>query len=247
MSHRKNQRILSALAYSTDNNEEKIKLCERLLEDCTDHAIRSGAIQQLTFANIDLGNTEKAVEYANMADGIWCCSDILSTYIYKNNPQEKTKITQQVNLTLMDLLCERLVFFITYDNIDDEIIANETAIKMWELLIYDENYLFYNERLYNYNFRIAELYGKKQDKNKVMKHLNLAIKHAFTFENCPQGMYNYTSMFVAAGIHNKNRVWKTSPDPFRVRMLKDLHEECFDFIRNDSDFIAFEQSIKNGL
>lgn len=240
-----NYNLLLQYAYALDNDksDEKISVCERILDDCTDNNIRSGAIQILTFTYRDLDNEEKAIEYANKADGLYVCKEILLSLAYTNE-EAKTKTVQQTNLHMMDLLLERIVFSITYDNIDDRIFAIETAIKMWKLLIYDGNYLFYHERLYLYHKLLAGLHAQKQNKSKVIEHLKLSKYHAVKYETIPEGDHNYTTIFTAAGIHNKNYTSKdiaaTCVELFEADVL---HNPDYDFIKDEPEFIEFFSEI----
>lgn len=235
--------LLLNYAYSLDEKEssdEVISICERILEDCTDHEIRSSAIQILVITYKNIGNQEKAVEYANKADGLYVCRDFLLSLAYID-PIEKTKHVQFTNLYLMDLLNEAIVYKISYENIDDEIFALETAIKILQLLIYDENYLFFNARLDSYNLQLAKLFAIKQNKTKVMEHLHLSKKHAIAYDTIPVGTHNYTSIFVVGGTHDNELTQTNSPKTSLESFADDLNNECFDFLRDDIDFINLIQ------
>ena len=234
--------LLTSLAYALsnkendENNVELIKICERILEDCNDNGHRSSAIQLLTFTYSNSGNVEKALEYANKANSFWTCAEVLTCHAYKD-PKAKTEYVQLFNHYVMDQLMMQILFMMTYDNPDDKIFAYETALKMWELFIYDGNYLFYHCRIAEIYDNLSQMYAAKQDKIKTLEALELTVKHSLLYESIPEGTQYYTSIF-AGGTHNNTATSTNSTNTAHDNLKELFAKECFDFIRNDPEFIA---------
>ena len=229
-----NYNLLISLAYCLKDEEfsdEKISICERILEDCNDNGIRSSAIQIMTYTYCYLKDWDKAKEYANKSNSVWVCSEMLMCNAATEN--DRTEIAQQFACSLMDIMDMRLRYTIEYDSVDDRIFAYETALKMWQLLFYDENYLFYNTRLSEIHSWLAEAYAKKSDKAKTLGHLAAAKKHGLLYENMPEGNHPYTSIFVNTQTHNRDNTSTNRTETFLESFNKDIQQECFDFIREE--------------
>jgi len=239
----KNYSFLASLAFSLkeeESSDEKIAICERILEDCTDNGIRSWVIQILTFTYRNLQNWDKAKEYANKADSIYVCRELL--LCNATTGEEYTENNQSLILSLLDILHRRLVSA-AIDDTDDKILVYETALKMWQMFFYDGNYLFYHVRLFEIHSFLANSYAKKLNKTKAIDHLAAAKKHGKLFENMPEGEHHYTTIFANTCIHNKDKTSKTTTDTCIDIFYKEIQQECFDFIRDDPEFIALTQPI----
>jgi len=219
-----------------NSSDEVIAICERILEDCNDNGIRGSAIQTLTYTYCYLENWEKAKEYANKSNSVWICSEMLLCSAATG--KERTEIAQQFVSSLMDIMDMRLRYTIAYDNEDDRIFAYETALKMWQLLFYDENYLFYHVRFFEIHSWLAKAYAKKSDKAKALEHLAAAKKHGTLYESVPEGTHNYTSIFANTWWHNKEKTTKNTPNTVYDNLKTLFKEECFGFIRDDPEFTA---------
>jgi len=238
--------LLTSLAYAlegSENNAELIKICERILEDCTDNGHRSSAIQLLTFTHANSGNVEKALEYANKANSFWTCAEVLMCHAYKD-PKAKTEYIQRFNHYLMDQLMMQILFMMTYDNPDNKIFAYETALKMWELFIYDGNYLFFHCRIAEIYDNLSQMYAAKQDKAKTLESLELTVKHSLLYESIPEGTQHYTSIF-AIGTHNNTATSTNSTNTAHDNLNDLFAKKCFDFVRDDPKFAELQASFAN--
>ena len=227
--------MLLAFALDVEASDEKIAICERILEDCTDNNIRFTAIQTATFTYRYLNNWDKAKEYANKSNSIQVCRELL--LCFATTGEEYTYNNQSLILSLIDILHRRLVSA-TIDDIDDKIFVYESALKMWQLFFYDENYLFYHARLFEIHSFLAKTYAKKLNKTKAIEHLAAAKKHGELFENMPEGEHHYTTILANTCTHNKDKTSKTTIDTCIDIFYKDIEREEFNFIRDDPEFIA---------
>lgn len=222
------------------NAEEAVSICERILKDCTDNRIRELALQILVFsyANTDLpfADEEKAEQYALMGGDFYCSRQQLLMHAY-HAEDKKQRQKHYNNLTYMDCLHQNLVFA-RYQSIDDEIFAYQTALKLWQTLIYDDNFLFYHCRIADIYSFLASAYATKQQKAEVLENLKLAISHAEKADAQPWEEQNFTSLFVqkaASGAKGTSKNYtQTTLEVIRDRTKK----ACFDFIRGEAEFVA---------
>lgn len=251
----KNYQILLDLAYALyhfwDYHEEELNevivICERIRADCLDDNIRSCTLQLLAFTHCELDNEEKAIEYAGMASGLHTCREVLLERSYI----DKDKIIEQCQnniLQFLDLLYMSMSRILhTFESNEQKIFAYETILKMWNAIIYDGNFLFYHTRIANIYNSLAVIYAKMKDKEKTLENLELAKKHALAYDSLPDEIVNYTGIFTNKTTFNPHGISKKTTGTEIDEIQYNLEYNYFDFIRNDPDFIVFEQSIKNGL
>lgn len=222
--------------------EEAIPICDRILEDCADDDIRSGATQTLVMIYSDglLANEEKAVETAMKAPYIFCSREILLESAYNGDKLEHQYHND--NLVLMDLLTQN-IRIMKYTTTEEQIFSKETALKLWQTLVYDGNFLFYHRRIASFFTDLACLYAKLQNKEKVMDNLILAKEQAEKVDSIPDGEQIYTSIFVKTAIHNEINTSKNYTCNEVGLIKKQLEKKVFDFLRNDLDFIDYLKAI----
>ena len=224
------------------NAKEIIAICERIVRDCSNKDIISNALQLLvmTYGNgrFSCADEKKAVEYANMADGLYTCREMLLEHAYftKDGLEEEKHIKQQNNLNFVDLLSGNIVYR-EYDTEEDKIFAYETVLNIWNALFYDGNFLFYHCRLAFIHSRLARCYAKKQNKDKTIENLKQAYYHARKYDEIPEKT-NYTSIFFSSVEFVSSETTKNYTETNTELFLNTLNEKCYDFIRDDEEFKA---------
>jgi len=226
--------------------EEVIRIGERVLRDCTDSQIRSGTIQILvyTYGNGDLSvaNEKKAVEYAMMADGFHTCREMLLPFAYytEEGKKEALGIRHHNRLYFMDEICMGL-HCESYPTVEERKAALETALKLWETLIPDKNYLFYHCRVSDLYFSLARCFADLGMKEETVDNLRLSLHHAKVFDAFPPGSHNYTSPFVFAASSCVNESTKNYTETLGELVLKQMKATCFDFVWDTPEFAALTE------
>ena len=250
----KNFRCLTQLAYALfdmldqafeeddyqANAREVISICERILRDCTDSDHRESAVQMLvyTYARqyLAVADETRAEEYAKMAGSYYVSREILLEHAYFTEEGKKKGLAAQHhnNLAFMDFICGNITGMAWKLPPEEAVSCYETAIRLWETLIYDGNFLFYHCRLAPYHFYLAKNYALLGQREETIAALTRAIHHAKAYDALPIGEQNYTSRYVSAAgsanpFPNDNTAW--------IRNF--LAESCFDFVREDPAFKNF--------
>ncbi len=215
-----------------DNAREVIRICERILGDCTDNGIRQSAVQTLvytySYSYLEVANEEKAVEYANMANSIYTCRESLLGYAYftKEGKKKGLQHQHQYALTLMATP-------------EEYIFALETALKLWKALIYDDNFLFFSVRVGYICSQLARNYAVLGDREKTLLYLEMGYKYVKAFEELPtEEDVPYTSVFVCEATSGRHP-FDTCMDAF----ASDLTKSCFDFVRQDPRFWQLQSKV----
>lgn len=222
---------------------EAIVLCERILEDCTVDSIRNGVLQTLVLLyssrHLSCASEEKAVHYAEMASSCYVCRENLlaSAYFTAESAESREKarrIRHTAILTFLDFATGYMTCYDEDRSIEEQISANEMALKVWQTVIADGNYLFYHSRIGNHHDGLARLYAKLGNRDEALHHIRLALEHAKAYDAIPEGEHAYTSLPTRAASCNKGEERSLTE-----RALRDFRPDpCFDFLRDDPEFIA---------
>ncbi len=224
-----------------ENAKEVISLCERILRDCTDNNERNGALQLLVFTygdyTLSVANEKKAVSYANMTSDFYTCRDMLLEHAYFTFEGKKKALKRkhENNLQFMDCLCMN-IHLAKGRSPEEEIFACETALKLWNALIYDGNFLFYHSRIASIYSQIASCYAKLEDRENTLRNLKMALFHADKYDKLPDIVEHYTSIFVSSAVADHSSSTKNYKETNTQLILNTLSRPCFDFIREDEAF-----------
>lgn len=219
--------------------EEAIKLCERILEDCTEDGIRQSAVQILCYCYPLVGKRDKALKLAQSMPDIYLCKESLLTHIY--NGDEKIKQCQNNLMAMIDMSAGLISMLTGIDNelnVSQKIELTETANGLFKLILKDDqNTLFYNCRLCrNYN-KLAELWCIAGDRGKALESLQLAVKCASVYDAALElGEQNYKSPLANRCTFNPKSVGKNWEGTEKDLILRSLDSEAYNIIRDTDEF-----------
>ncbi len=219
------------------NAKEVISICERVLRDCTDDRYRESAIQLLVYTYTldytDVADEAMAEKYADMAGSMYTCREILREHAYFTEEGKKKgkSARHHNNLTFMDFLCGNIVFDANKLPPEERVVHYETALKLWETLIYDGNFLFYYNRIIPYAFYLAKAYAELGKRDETLAALRKAVTWSDENDAIPVGERDYTSRFVNAA--GSTKPFEEDNTEWNRNFLGDA---CFDFVRDEADF-----------
>lgn len=239
--------LFLSLVANTKDREEKAKecvsLCDRILRDCTETSARESAVQTLVYIysmpDISFADEEKAVEYASKAGSMLISSPFLleTAYFTKESRAKRMKIKHENRIFFLSHLTASLV----YDkdvSPEDHLSALECALMLWKIVFYDENYLFYHCRLADIYFYIAKIQAGRKNKKDTLDAIEKMLFHARSYDLLPPGEKHYTSKFINATTSNIANTSKNYSGSNICLVLNLMNQKEFDFIRNDSDYLA---------
>lgn len=225
--------------------KECLAICERIMRDCKDSFIRNDVIQILVYLysreEISFANENKAVEYAMMASSAFACRDeLLANAHFTPESKEKKLCAMHRNiLTYTNLLTQNMLHA-EYGSIDDKCCACKAALKLWETIIYDGNYLFYHSSIYQIYILLASCYAKLERKAETLDALKNAFYHAERFDAPPEDKQHYTSIFVKAQTFSASNIVKNYSSPTADGVKSTMKKKEFDFLRDDEEFITLK-------
>lgn len=229
------------------NAEEVVEICERILTDCTDSFIREGVIQKLVFtyshSDLPIADEGKAEKYAWMAGGLITSREMLleQAYFTEEGRKKSAKQRDSNTLTFMDRIDMNIQWKGTTP--EERIFAIESALKLWNTVIYDGNFLFYHCRIADLYTRLSTAHADLSHRDETLENLKLAKYHADKFDNLPCGEQNFTSVFVNHATSDTAGTTKnyTSTNAQLIKNRLDS-ENRYDFLRDDAEFIEFMKS-----
>lgn len=233
----------------TENNRcigEAIQICDRILEDCTDHSRRASATQILVMIygnkHCEFYNQEKAVKYALNSTSIFNCREILLVPAHGYTSEKAQAQKHANNVQFVDFLHQNIAVC-SYPTADQELTALHAMLSIWNAVFYDNNFLFYHCRIAEIYRRFAILYAKIGKYDEAMESLKLAKEHAAAYMNIPDGEQHYTSILVCKAIHDNAKTSKnfTGSELDLVRDI--LKTKIFDAMRHSKDFMELEGSL----
>lgn len=225
------------------NAREAVEICERILRDCTDSKTRNYTIQTLVLLHsshpYSVADEAKAVEYANQAPGFYCCRENLLEHAYFTEKSLNKKIQRKHQNNLDYLDCITMNMYLMRDMPPEYVLmANLSAIKLWETLIPDGNFLFYHCRLRQMYENLAACYAKMGNADETVKALGNALFHAHEFDAIPEGDHKYTSPFVCGTEFSTSGFSKNYTESDAELVKKFMRSKKFDFVRSDPRFVA---------
>lgn len=222
--------------------KEAIRICERIIEDCTVDSIRHGAIQILCYEYARIGKKEPALKLAHEMPAIDLCRESLLAHIYSG--EEKIKQCQNNLISMIDL-CVNIVWTLYASDLMGEELTVHEKIKFIEsantllkaVFPDDENSLFYNCRFSDNYVRLASLYCEVKDPENAMNYLFLAEKAAAAYDEClDSGEQRYQSIFANRCTFNPRCINKNWEGTQRQLLSRNIKEQAFDFLRDRDDF-----------
>lgn len=230
---------------SHGKGEKVIKLGEEILACSSDDEQRYSAVQLNVYTYDELGNFEKAIEYANMAPSIYCCRDVLYTSI---NDDNNINHCQELIVELVDLLTMTIDNKLEQNNsTDTRIEIIKYVLSIFQGLYKNGDYGFYNCRMRRYTGKLSRLYAIAGDKDNCLKELCNAFEYAKGYDEYRASgkPYKHTSPLVDRIVADPASTSKNYTENECSLLLGWLSNSVYDPYRNDPEFISIREQIES--
>lgn len=226
--------------------EEAIKLNELILSDCNDLNLKLHAAFILCKYYPSINKKDKALTLIENFSSIDYCKEFLLENLLEGECCIKQQQTNLLKLT--DLVAQTLIQLsvikgknIPHLTTDEKINFILCSNNVYQLIISDENYLYFHSRLAKNHRRLAELYLLKQDFDHCILHLNQAFFHAKCYDELPD-YAQYSSPFINFCEFNKNTYIEQGNECKRLYYMLTA-QGVFDSLKNDPRFIELIQQL----
>ncbi|MGN1410423.1 MAG: helix-turn-helix transcriptional regulator [Eubacteriales bacterium] len=252
-----NEDVMSGRMYALDgmynrvSDEEKkksisaaiIEMGEKLLRS-ENNGKRESAVQILAYHYHEIGEKEKAVEYAKMGGSHWCTADELLPTIYDG--EEAVKQCQYNINTMVDLMT-RDAYIMQWqgDNCTHEEKAEIDlfCIKLIELVFNKRDYGFFACRMSEYYRYLSEEYAALGKHEECLDAVEKAAEFSILTDTQPDGQH--TSILVNKLKYERGGTTKNYTCSDCRLTLDSLNNSVFDTIRDTPRFAAAVDKLKS--
>jgi len=224
-----------------DFRGEAIRLCERILEDCTEESVRHRATQTLCIEYPRVGKKEQAIKLAMDMPNIYVCQEQLLAHIYEG--EERIALLQSMLLKYLER-CADFIWLLTQDPLMGKELTNaqkiecmETACNLLDFVFEDDKELDGHNNMF-YFVRLSKLWCEQGDADKALETLLRA-------ENCARGFdrwagsteaIKYHSVLLNRLDHNPKSLGKNYECTELDILRREMKVKQFDLIRNTEAF-----------
>lgn len=223
-----------------------IEICKRILEDCTETGNRDSATQMLVMIYGNPGrkhyDEELAESYAKNASSIHCSYEFLMEAAFRIDSEKHLEHKHHNILILLDSITLGLTVR-KCETTEEKIFSLNTALSLWNSVIYDGNFLFFHCRIAQIYRYLSLSYANLGKNEEVIAALEKAKYHAVKADNLPDGKQYFTSVFVNRACHDNASTSKNYSGTELDILKANLKNHTYDYLRNTKKFKAFEESL----
>lgn len=230
------------LSNNEDYFKEIIELGERIINNCTEDDLRSSALQTLCFVYATTEKYDIAKEYAlRLPIYVVTQNQVLNTIL---KGDELLKNTQYNLHYLIDLIQGNITWMLRAKEYNDaeKLYMYRKILQFYELLYEDGDYGFYHCRLIDIYFNIAVIYAKQSNHPMTLENLAHSIKHAATCDTMED--HKLTAPLVNTTEYKASNTSRNWMGTYCCSLLSRLTDSCFDFCREDIEFIELIDKLK---
>ncbi|MBQ8781904.1 MAG: helix-turn-helix transcriptional regulator [Oscillospiraceae bacterium] len=230
-----------------DLNREAVEVGNRILSRCSNGEIINHTTHQLAYIYSRLGETEKAIEFANRLPALGACSTVILGDIYEGE-QQKKHLQHAVKAYISTLWCD-LINMADLEYKDETMTTAERiaimkkALALLEIVYEDGDYLDYSDTVSITHRYIAAMAMLENDHELALSSLEKAAEFAIMSDTLPEKA-QHTSLLVNKTYYDAHKMMKN----FDFTRCKELYDKMqwdrYDAIRDDKRFTAILEKIK---
>ncbi|MBQ7761620.1 MAG: helix-turn-helix transcriptional regulator [Clostridia bacterium] len=243
------ERDLLSKEEAKKNEEEIIRLGEKIVAECDDFSIRATTIQKLCMIYSDIGNEDRAIELANKMPSYPLSRESLLGLIYKG---EKLR-DLETNVLLYDhvqAMANRIKWNYKMDSGewlytgDERALLVKKQIDFLKMIFEAEDYGFYNETLCDSYKVLASHSARLNDENQALSYIELSANHAIKFiEYMACKEFKFSSLLFK-GRTEFPAIHLDSKFNSAYHLLQFFKEPQFDFLRTNERFIEITKELE---
>lgn len=230
---------------------EAIRICERILEDCTIDSIRHSAIQILCYEYPKIGKKDLALKLAWEMPDMFICREQLLSHIYDG--EEQIKQLQKMLLASLDE-CAGIIWMLVSNDIMGKELTNQQKIECIEIAINlfscvfkdDEDINAHNHTLVMQYLKLAQLFCKQNEVDKGMETLLRAERSAKGYDAWVNAgeRTNYRSILINRCFCDPKKMGKNWEGTETDLLRLNLDNKFFDILRDREDFKKLQQRLQ---
>ncbi len=230
------------------NKDTALSYLEQILENCTDTSIRNRAHTTLCLWYAELGRTEEAETLAKEKESSFTSGELLAR-IYKGTKRFevlRTEVEGQffhaVAYNFAGLIKSKYDDGTPVYSDDEKLAMHQMAIDMIKMFIPDKDYCFFAQFIETHYTNMADIYAKKQDRERTLEYLSNAAAFAVEFDSYDENTV-HTSLALR-GMVAGGRWWHDCHNR-SYDLIEELRGERYSFLHGDSEFKNIIERLSN--
>lgn len=220
---------------------ETMRLCKKILAECTDDYIRNGAKNILCYTYEDLGRYEEIMELAKSQPSL--CNSREDYQVRAHTGTKKSYYKCQHLISCFDEL--RYILMRMNTKLDDgsmkytpeeEIEILKKVLAIADIIFEDGNYGFYRHRVIEALEAIARLYADLGDAEQAIAHLEKAAFHSIICDTKYDPKDKYTCLLLRERVIGG--VSHNSTANCCMSLMNEMKAARFDFVRDDPRIVG---------
>ncbi len=218
-----------------DTADRIIALGEDLLAHSTDNNMRDSVIQTMCFTYDQIGDKEKAKEYAMMQGSYWTtCNELLSNILKGDELLDQCQCNIQILADLIGLNALTASRSERY-SAEEKIEIHRFCVHVFEMIYGSENYGFYACRIADSYASIAYIYADQKNAEECLKALEAMAKYTVYYDTYADGIYS--GLLVNRCQYSRKNNTKNYMGNSCNKKLNRLQDSRFDFLREEPRFV----------
>lgn len=224
-------------------NSEVIKICERILEDCTIDEVRYDTLNLMSQAYMEENDLEKSAEYAKMLPNWWDSSNMTLYRLWDTDSEEHTKFRQENIADLANLLWLWIRAEVWQKKTPaDKLTLCRKALMIYETLYENGDYGYANEMVGQIWQNIADACLEMSDKDGAIEAVEKMVEHKIVMDEL-DGV-PHTSLLFDKLVFKADELSRNYTCTNREIAQSWLEWKKYDPIREDARFKAIVEKIK---
>lgn len=223
--------------------ERRIELGERILAESNDSKLREHAAMELCYTYNEMHDTENALKYADMCGYVYNSRDCLRAFV--TDGEEGVKATQQYLIALIQsavfAACNMTNKGCSTD--EERLNALDFGISLLKLLFSDSRFGFYATDMSDLYEWKANIYAKKNDKEKTLEALTQSVRYAIEASELTE-KYAYTAPMVNRVVFDPTKSVKNYKGNTCDLRIEDFSRKSYDFLRGEPEFAALKSELE---
>ena len=222
---------------------EAVSLCNHILDYCTDDEIRDETKKTLcAIYSHQVKNSQMAIDIAEKLHGMSYSKEIVKAtvltgeFAFKQAQVNIMEFADNMWWHMYNIACVPDISENNYD-LDEKIAIIEKGVALFEI-IFDGDYLYYNDRLANSYRQLAMFYLIKSENEKALECFEKMAHYAVAFDSLPESQ-TYSSVLLNT-IEYKNERYESGVGvPLCAKLLRGhFGGRVWSAIRNNPRFTA---------
>lgn len=216
-------------------SEEIFGLCQKVISECTESETRDKAFQTIIYRYKNIGQREKAADYANRMSHIWVSREEMLLGIYGNDADisalhDYISFCVDRLMTCIDILSTKTCF-----SLEEKEKLLTQIISIANTIFCDGDANYYAHHLVSAYQTLAENYSMRKDNEKALSALEGMCEASILFDTYADEAEN-TSPAVRGDCQGRPIPWDENSCARLARCLRE--ERCYDFLRNEPRFLS---------